>query len=84
MPENFIVVDNVSCIFSGGNTFIAIQDISFSMIKGEFLCIVGQSGCGKSTLLRIMAGIDPVHSGKVIINEHVVTKPDKTRGIVFQ
>ncbi len=84
MTEDFIVVDNVSRTFYGDKTFTAIQDISLSMAKGEFLCIVGQSGCGKSTLLRIMAGIDPVHTGTVTINGSVVKKPDKTRGVVFQ
>lgn len=84
MADEFIVVDNVSRTFSGESTITAIQDVSFSMEKGEFLCIVGQSGCGKSTLLRIMAGIDPIHEGTVTINGKVVEKPDKTRGIVFQ
>ena len=84
MIDDFIIVDSVSRTFAGENIVTAIQDISFSMKKGEFLCIVGQSGCGKSTLLRIMAGIDPVHEGKVVINGCVVTKPDKTRGVVFQ
>ncbi len=84
MAEDFISVDNVSRTFSGENTVTAIQDISFTMKKSEFLCIVGQSGCGKSTLLRIMAGIDPVHEGTVRINGKLVDKPDKSRGIVFQ
>ncbi len=80
----FISVENVSRVFTGENTVTAIQDVSFTMNKGEFLCIVGQSGCGKSTLLRIMAGIDPSHEGVVSINGEVVKKPDKTRGVVFQ
>lgn len=84
MAEDFIVVDNVSRIFTGENTVTALQDISFSMEKGDFLCIVGQSGCGKSTLLRIMAGIDPTHEGTVKINGKLVKKPDKSRGVVFQ
>lgn len=84
MAGEFITVDNVSRIFSGENTVTALQDISFTMEKGEFLCIVGQSGCGKSTLLRIMAGIDPIHEGTVKINGKLVKKPDKSRGVVFQ
>ena len=84
MSEEFISVENVSRTFSGENAITAIQDINFSIKKGEFLCIVGQSGCGKSTLLRIMAGIDPIHEGTVKINGNIVTKPDKTRGVVFQ
>ena len=84
MAEDFIVVDNVSRIFTGENTVTALQDISFSMEKGDFLCIVGQSGCGKSTLLRIMAGIDPTHEGTVKTNGKLVKTPDKSRGVVFQ
>ena len=79
----FISVENVSRVFTGENTVTAIQDVSFTMNKGEFLCIVGQSGCGKSTLLRIMAGIDPVHEGTVSINGEIVKKPDKTRLIAY-
>ena len=84
MTNDYITVNNVSRTFAGEKEFTAIQDVSFTMGKGEFLCIVGQSGCGKSTLLRIMAGIDPVHEGEVTINGTLVDKPDKTRGVVFQ
>lgn len=85
MAGEYITVDNVSRVFIGGESdFTAIQDISFTMEKGEFLCIVGHSGCGKSTLLRIMAGIDPHHEGEVVINGSVVKGPEKTRGVVFQ
>ena len=79
-----IEVEGVSRTFQGDNEVIALQDISFSMQKGEFLCIVGQSGCGKSTLLRIMSGIDPIHEGQVRINGQVVDKPSRSRGMVFQ
>ena len=84
MQEPFVVVDNVGRTFTGENTVTALQDISFSLDKGDFLCIVGQSGCGKSTLMRIMAGIDPIHEGTVTINGEVVIQPDRTRGVVFQ
>ena len=84
MAEEFIKVDNISRTFTGENTVTALQDISFAMQRGEFLCIVGQSGCGKSTLLRIMAGIDPIHEGTVKINGKPVIRPDKSRGVVFQ
>ncbi|MBQ5951069.1 MAG: ABC transporter ATP-binding protein [Lachnospiraceae bacterium] len=84
MAEEYIVVNNVSRTFVGENTVTAIQDVSFTMEQGEFLCIVGQSGCGKSTLLRIMAGIDPVHEGTVTIGGSEVKGPDKARGVVFQ
>ena len=69
MQEPFVVVDNVGRTFTGENTVTALQDISFSLDKGDFLCIVGQSGCGKSTLMRIMAGIDPIHAIPVSLYE---------------
>ena len=46
----------------------AVQNVSFSLAKGETLCIVGESGCGKSTLARILLGLQPVKSGTVLLD----------------
>lgn len=43
----------------------ALQDVSFSISQGEFVCVAGPSGCGKSTLLRVMAGLIPKSSGEI-------------------
>lgn len=48
----------------------AIEDISFDVDEGEFVCIVGSSGCGKSTLLNILAGLDELTSGQITINDN--------------
>ncbi len=48
----------------------AIDDISFDIDEGEFVCIVGSSGCGKSTLLNILSGLDELTSGKIIIKDN--------------
>ena len=53
---------------SGENTVRAVDDISFSVEKGEFLAIIGPSGSGKSTLLHIIGGVDRPTSGKVYLN----------------
>ena len=61
--------ENLTKIYGEGNTAIkALDDVSFSVEKGEFVSIVGPSGSGKSTLLHILGGVDQPTSGKVIIN----------------
>ena len=64
-----------------------LRDVDLTVGEGEFLVLVGPSGCGKSTLLRVIAGLDEVHSGDVLIgDERVNDLPPAKRGIamVFQ
>ncbi len=67
--------------------FRAIKGVSFAVEHGEFVVMVGPSGCGKSTLLRIVAGLEPITSGRVIIGGRDVTKlepADRGVAMVFQ
>lgn len=57
---------NVSMTFPDGTH--AVDDVSFSVRRGEFVTVVGPSGCGKSTLLRIASGLNPTSSGEVILD----------------
>lgn len=62
-------VENVSKIYGSGDTEVkALNDVSFSVEKGEFVSIIGPSGSGKSTLLHILGGVDCPTSGKVFID----------------
>ncbi len=61
-----------------------LQDIGFTVRRGEFLCILGPSGCGKSTLLKILAGFVPPSTGAVRINGRPATRPGPDRCMVFQ
>jgi len=62
----------------------AIEDVSFEVAEGEFLCIVGPSGCGKTTLLRLLAGLVLPDAGQVCLHGQPVTGPCQEIGFVFQ
>jgi NitT/TauT family transport system ATP-binding protein len=64
--------------------FSALQNVSLTVNKGEFLTIVGPSGCGKSTLLDLIAGLALPTSGELFIDGKIITKPALDRGIVMQ
>ena len=66
--EPVIQVDQVSKIFQTPRQgkVVALQDISFRVTYGEFVTIVGPSGCGKSTLLKMIAGLTPLSSGRIL------------------
>lgn len=76
-------VEKVSFLFENSKLEI-IDSVSFEAKKGEFVSIIGPSGCGKSTLLRIMAGLIPPSSGRVMFGEREITEPDKKLSFVFQ
>jgi NitT/TauT family transport system ATP-binding protein len=78
-----ISVENVSFFFEDSKLEI-IDDISFSVNKGEFVSIVGPSGCGKSTLLRMIAGLIPTSGGKIKFMGKEVREPDRKLSFVFQ
>ena len=58
--------------------------VTFSMDKGEFVCIVGHSGCGKTTILNILAGLDEASAGAVVMDNREISGPSLDRGVVFQ
>lgn len=83
--DGYVVVNGVSRRFKKDHQiFNALEDIHFNVKKGEMVCIVGASGCGKSTLLRAISGLDPDHDGEVYVDGKLVTKPEISRGMVFQ
>jgi NitT/TauT family transport system ATP-binding protein len=65
-------------------TLSAIEDVSFAVDQGEFLCIVGPSGCGKTTLLRLLGGLLTPDRGEVHLHGEPIAGPRREIGIVFQ
>lgn len=61
-----------------------LSGVSLDVMRGEFLCLLGQSGCGKSTLLRILAGLAAPDSGFVRIDGRPVSGPNRSCSVVFQ
>ena len=84
MPP-LIAVEQVSRVFtSGARKVAALENISFDIQAGNFVSIVGPSGCGKSTLLKIISGLLPASSGKVLVSGRPVEQPLENAGMVFQ
>ncbi|GAA3760217.1 sn-glycerol-3-phosphate ABC transporter ATP-binding protein UgpC [Microbacterium kribbense] len=81
-----VTFDNATRLYPGG-TRPAVDKLNLEVADGEFLVLVGPSGCGKSTSLRMLAGLEEVNSGSIMIGDRDVTDvPPKDRDIamVFQ
>ncbi len=61
-----------------------LHDVSFNVHKREFMSIIGPSGCGKSTVIRIMACLEELTDGAILLDGNPVTEPGADRGMVFQ
>ena len=75
ITDNIIELKNVKKIYRMGKERIcAVDEVSFSIKRGEFCCLYGASGSGKSTLLNLMAGIEKITSGQIIIKGNNINK----------
>ncbi|MDR6155254.1 nitrate/nitrite transport system ATP-binding protein [Acidovorax delafieldii] len=82
VTQGFLQIDRLSKAFVPTKPVFA--DVSFTLDKGEFVCIIGHSGCGKTTILNVLAGLDTATSGTVIMDGREVAGPSLDRGVVFQ
>ena len=78
-------IEGLSKVYGEGSTQVkALDNVSFSVEKGEFLAIIGPSGSGKSTLLHIIGGVDKPSSGKVFMDGQDVYAQDEEALAVFR
>lgn len=78
-------IDGVGRVFQSAKGPVqALRDVSFDVMRREFVSVIGPSGCGKSTLNRILAGLDAPSSGEVRLDGKRVIDPGAERGMVFQ
>ncbi len=64
--------------------YVVLENLHLQVMKEEFISIIGHSGCGKSTLLTMIAGLNPVSDGEILLDGKPIVKPGPDRGIVFQ
>lgn len=78
-------VENLTKTYGSGENLVhAVDDVSFSVEKGEFVAIVGASGSGKSTLLHLIGGVDRPTSGKIFVDGNDISKMNDNKLAVFR
>src|SRR6058998_602767 len=83
----FLEIDHVSKYFpshTGDGQVCIFKDVTMKIEKGEFVTTIGHSGCGKTTLLNIIAGLETMSEGGIILSGKEVSGPGLDRMVVFQ
>ncbi len=80
--QGFLKIESLSKAF--GTAKPVFSNVSFTIARGEFVCIIGHSGCGKTTVLNVLAGLDTATSGHAFMDNREIAGPSLERGVVFQ
>jgi iron(III) transport system ATP-binding protein len=73
-PKRGLYVDQLRHAYGSRRV---VEDVAFALAAGEVHCLVGPSGCGKTTVLRLIAGLEPLQGGRVVIDREVVAEPGR-------
>src|SRR5437773_4908962 len=83
--SDYVELSNLTKIYpSPSGPAIIVKDFNLRIKKGEFVCLIGHSGCGKSTVLSMLAGLNEITAGAIILAGKELDGPGPDRGVVFQ
>src|SRR5881227_3069122 len=83
--SHYVELSNLTKVYlSPKGDAIIVRDFNLRIAKGEFVTLIGHSGCGKSTVLSMLAGLDEISGGGIILAGKELAGPGPDRGVVFQ
>src|SRR5438874_13131860 len=83
--SDYLELSNLTKIYSTAKgPSVIVKDFNLRIKKGEFVCLIGHSGCGKSTVLSMVAGLNELSGGGIILSGKELAGPGPDRGVVFQ
>lgn len=86
MNSNYVEISNLVKEYPNpyGEDFRVIEDFDLKIAEGEFVALIGHSGCGKSTVLTMLAGLNEISDGGIIVGPKEIDGPGPDRAVVFQ
>src|SRR6266540_1443645 len=83
--SHYVELSNLTKIYpTSKGPVVIVKDFNLRIKKGEFVALIGHSGCGKSTLLSMLAGLNPISAGGIILAGKELAGAGPDRGVVFQ
>lgn len=83
--SSMLEINNLTKIYpTPKGDYVVLEDLNLKVEKEEFVSIIGHSGCGKTTLLSMIAGLNPISGGQIILNGTPIEGPGPDRGVIFQ
>ena len=86
MSQRFVEISNLVKAYPNpfGDDFRVVENLDLNMFEGEFVSLIGHSGCGKSTVLTMLAGLNEISEGGIIVDNKEIDGPGPDRAVVFQ